>query len=55
MLGNVRDKTLKEIWDGEKTNRIRSELKSADLNPVCKVCLSQRDRDNFAKVKGSGG
>lgn len=54
VLGNVKDRSLKEIWEGEKIDRIRSELLSGDLNPVCKVCLSQRDRENFAKVKDSG-
>jgi radical SAM protein with 4Fe4S-binding SPASM domain len=48
VLGNIKDKTLKHIWDDEKINVIREELLTGNLNPVCKVCLAQRDKENFA-------
>lgn len=43
VLGNVADSSLKEIWHGEKINRIRDELLTGELNPVCRVCLGARD------------
>jgi len=51
VLGNVAEKSLQEIWQGEEIREIRRELITGELNPACRVCLSQRDRENFTKVK----
>lgn len=51
VLGNIADRNLKDIWQGKEIKRIRHELISGELNPACRVCLSQRDRENFAKIK----
>ncbi len=51
VIGNVRDQSLKEIWDGDAIKDIRSQLLSGDVNPVCHACLTQRETESFAKAR----
>lgn len=48
IVGNVETESLKEIWQGDRINNIRAQLATGSLNPVCRVCLTKRDRDSFA-------
>ncbi len=42
-VGNILEKSLKEIWDGEKINQIRNGFKKKlPPNKVCKLCLENR-------------
>tara|TARA_Y100001936_G_scaffold252797_1_gene314200 strand:+ start:1067 stop:2110 length:1044 start_codon:yes stop_codon:yes gene_type:complete len=38
-IGNVNNNTIKEIWNGEKMNRIRDGFRNNNPIDVCKVCL----------------
>ena len=51
LLGNIAESSLKEIWTGDKINKIRAQLLSGDLNPTCRVCLAERDAESFNEVK----
>lgn len=37
-LGNIRDVSLKEMWEGEKICNLREELKSKNFNKACRNC-----------------
>ena len=37
-LGNIRDTSLKEMWEGEKIRHLREEIKSKNFNKVCRNC-----------------
>ncbi len=50
-LGNVEEQTLTDMWNGDEINKIRDEFRTGNLNPVCRVCLSARDSENFSKAK----
>jgi radical SAM protein with 4Fe4S-binding SPASM domain len=50
-IGNVEKDTLADVWQGEKLEAIRDEFRQNKLNPVCRVCLSARDTENFSKAK----
>ncbi len=50
VLGNVENESLEEIWKGEKINRIRNELITGNLNPVCKACLGARDDSRMSEA-----
>lgn len=50
-LGNVEESSLEELWHGEKIEAVRAGFRGGELNPVCRVCLSARDDENFAKAK----
>lgn len=52
-VGNINEQSLEEIWRGEKINEIRRQLLTGDLNPTCKVCLSQRDVAAFEHVQAT--
>jgi len=48
VIGDATKQSLKEIWDGDKMAEIRDQLLTGRLNKVCHVCLSSRDKENFA-------
>lgn len=50
-VGNINEQSLEEIWNGDKIKEIRRQLLTGDLNPTCKVCLSQRDVEAFEQVQ----
>ena len=50
-LGNVEQHSLAELWHGGQIEEIRGEFRRGELNPVCRVCLSARDSDNFTKAR----
>lgn len=50
-VGNIAFQSLREIWNGPAIKEIRRQLLTGDLNPTCKVCLSQRGHDTFEEVK----
>ncbi len=39
-IGNVKDQTLKEIWNGEEMNKIRDGFKTNKPDIVCKTCIN---------------
>ncbi|MBM3492343.1 MAG: radical SAM protein [Alphaproteobacteria bacterium] len=51
VLGNVKQQTLAEIWQGEKIAAIRRELKTGKLNPTCRICLGSFDHGSFEQAK----
>lgn len=51
VLGNIRNSTLQELWDGKKISMIRQQLLSRRPNAVCEACLKNRDQENFDLVK----
>ena len=42
IIGNVNYETVDELWNGEKITKVREQLSSGKLNPVCHECLSKR-------------
>lgn len=50
VVGNIHEENLRDIWTGERIGEIRRQLLTGDLNPTCRVCLSQRDHLNFKEV-----
>jgi radical SAM protein with 4Fe4S-binding SPASM domain len=46
-LGNLREATLKEMWDGKAMNEIRQGLLSGNPMPTCRVCLGHRGQNEF--------
>ncbi len=55
VIGNVREASLAEIWNGEDIDGIRKQLLSGKVNPVCKACLTQREAEAFALAKQNVG
>jgi len=59
VVDNIKNKTLKECWDGEGFQEIRGKMKTGDLNEICKACcpitiMSMRSiRENIEKIKTS--
>lgn len=53
ILGNVRDTSLVEMWNGERINKLRDEITSGNLNNYCKACLGKQDNRSFAEVAAS--
>jgi len=51
VIGNVKDRTLKEIWNGDEIKAIRRQLLSGEVNPVCFACLTQRETETFTAAK----
>jgi radical SAM protein with 4Fe4S-binding SPASM domain len=49
-VGNIKDESLKEIWDGKKMAEIRDQFRTGELNIVCQNCLGNKDTTNFSKV-----
>lgn len=49
-VGNIHERSLKEIWDGEKMTEIRDQFRTGELNIVCQNCLGNKDVENFSKV-----
>ncbi len=47
-IGDARTDSLKDIWDGKELAEIRDQLLTGRLNKVCHVCLTSRDKENFA-------
>jgi len=43
---NLHDKTLKEVWNGEKFREIRKSLLSGDLKDYCRKCCSAVHMEN---------
>ncbi|MAO55581.1 MAG: hypothetical protein CMM61_07780 [Rhodospirillaceae bacterium] len=55
VLGNVKDQTLKEAWNGEEIEKIRDQFRpGGTLCPTCEVCLYSREEENFTDTKGVG-
>jgi len=52
-IGNTKEKSLLEIWNGKELAEIRRQLMDGDLNKVCHACLTSRDTENFAKASQS--
>jgi radical SAM protein with 4Fe4S-binding SPASM domain len=53
VLGNVKQRSLAEIWRGEKIAAIRRELKTGQLNPTCRICLGSFDHGSFEQAKST--
>ena len=49
-IGNTKEDTLLDIWNGEELAEIRRQLQTGELNKVCHACLTSRDTENFAKA-----
>ena len=47
VLGNIKESTLEELWNGEKINNIRHQLLAGEPNAVCKACLTNRNDQHF--------
>lgn len=42
-VGDIREQTLREIWTGEKMERLRRQHRESKLNIVCQECLAGSD------------
>lgn len=50
-LGHISRDNVHDIWNGEKLRDLRQQLLTGNLNPTCKVCLSQRYDDFSSEVQ----
>ena len=53
VIGNVNNENLSAIWNGRKIEKVRSQLLSGNVNPVCFACLTQRETKSFALTKAT--
>ena len=51
VVGNIHEMSLKEIWDSERMNELRQQIRSGELNIVCHTCFKTRDFEGFDRVK----
>lgn len=42
-IGNIRENSLGEIWNGTKANEIRQQFLKGEINIICQECLSNRE------------
>ena len=42
-IGNVNEKTVFEIWNGEKMNKLRDGFKNNAPNDICKICIDNQE------------
>lgn len=47
-LGNVTERSLREIWEGERTAALRGALAQSDLSLGCQFCRWQMEEENDA-------
>ena len=45
-IGNIHEKTVKEIWDGIKMTEIRNEFRNNTPNKVCQLCI-ENEKVNY--------
>lgn len=44
-LGNIKDQSLKELWNGEMISKLRKQIMSGELCDICKTCLFRTESD----------
>jgi len=49
VIGNIHNKTLKEIWNGSEMKKIREQIETKKFNPICQKCLYFRDKNLIDK------
>jgi radical SAM protein with 4Fe4S-binding SPASM domain len=49
-LGNIKERTLHDIWHGPEIEKIRDEFRTGKLNPSCELCIAGRDLDSFKQT-----
>ena len=54
VLGNYPAQSIKEIWQGEKANQLREQLKAYNFSLGCSGCLEQLVAGNFDGSKAKG-
>lgn len=47
---NIQNKTIKEIWFGEKFTLFRNNIQNLDLETTCKTCKTNIDNGNYYSV-----
>ena len=53
VLGNVKNETLMEIWNGEPLQKVREGLLSGQVNPTCATCIAGRSKNEPLLEKAS--
>lgn len=57
IVGNIRNQTLKEMWNNKKTKILREQIYTKKFNPICQKCLYFRDKSlidkKFKNIKAS--
>jgi radical SAM protein with 4Fe4S-binding SPASM domain len=51
-IGNLRDRSLLEIWTSEGMQRLRASFKEGGLNPTCASCDMYRDLELYRSSEG---
>jgi radical SAM protein with 4Fe4S-binding SPASM domain len=51
-IGNLRDRSLLEIWTSEGMQRLRASFKEGSLNPTCASCDMYRDLELYRSSEG---
>ena len=41
-IGNIKDQSIYEIWNGSKMNKIREGFKNNSPNTICKICIDSQ-------------
>lgn len=49
-LGNIKNKTINEIWNGSIMLQMRKEMSRNQLNEACKYCVQQLNGHNFKNL-----
>ena len=42
-IGNVNEKTVFEIWNGETMSKLREGFKNNSPNDICKICIDNQE------------
>jgi len=46
-IGNIKDQTISEIWNGDKMNKIRKSFLNNNPDDVCKACINNSNSDLY--------
>ena len=41
-IGNIKDQSIYEIWNGNKMSKIREGFKKNSPNTICKICIDSQ-------------
>jgi radical SAM protein with 4Fe4S-binding SPASM domain len=49
-IGNIKDVSVKQAWNSDKMNELRSQFRDGEVNVVCQTCLKSRRDDLFSTL-----
>ena len=49
-IGNIKENTVKEIWNGNKMNKIRDGFRNNEPNKVCQTCIESSSSELYKSI-----